>query len=330
MKSILQTESRQARLDGILEQATEFMHIEPLPENTIRLQIGDICCDLKISDSEVYDWLKRLYHEYETEQLPDITIQLDISNNLSLKKLEASVFKSRFMQWRGRDFRTTHGIMSGKFDPVHRLIMLKAEKNLGNPELKINHLNRLLTLAYYTGCKIKFDNKPPAMFMHSCGILRNGHALLFTGPSEVGKTTVARFCGKQDGEVISDEMVLVDRPAGNGNNACVRSAPMLGTFPPGRKLSSPLRCIFLLKQSNRTQANILSKTEVYTKLLRQVISPACIGQKDKKSIFSIMADFSAEISQAIPAYELEFQLDGEALWRVVGDIEKKLNIKEAR
>ena len=330
MKSIVQTDLRQARIDTIMDQAIEFMHIEPLPGNTIRLQIGDICCALKVSDSEVYDWLRRLYREYETEQLPDITIQLDITNRLSLEKLEASVFKSRFMQWRGRDFRTTHGIMSGKFDPERRLIMLKAEKNLGNPELKINHLNRLLTLAYYTGCKLKFDNKPPAMFMHSCGILRNGQALLFTGPSEVGKTTVARFCGKQDGEVISDEMVLVSRPAGNGSKAGVRSAPMLGTFPPGRKLSAPLNCIFLLKQSHRTQANVLTRTEVYTKLLRQVISPACIGQKDKKSIFSMMADFSAEIAQAIPVYELEFQLDGEALWRVVGDIEKKLNIKEGQ
>jgi hypothetical protein len=303
---------------------------ETSPLSSLRLQIGDVCCALGITDIEVYSWLKRLYHEYETDKSPDITVQLDTTDRLSLDRLEKSVFRSRFMQWRGRNFRTTHGIMSGKFDPVSRLIKIRAEKKLGNPQLRINHLNRLISLAYYTACKLKYNNVPPAMFVHSCGVLRHGGVFLFTGPSEVGKTTVARFCGEQDGEVINDEMVLVDRPGKNGGGMTVRGTPILGTFPPGRKISAPLRCIFLLKQSDRTQARALDQTEVYVRLLRQVISPACIGQKDKKTIYTIMADFSAEVVQAIPAYELEFQLDGDALWRTVADIEESLSKREAR
>jgi hypothetical protein len=299
------------------------------PEKVVRLQIGDICCALEILDFDIYNWIKRIFHEYETEQPPDLTIQLQATDRLSLEKLENSVFKSKFMQWRGRSFITTHGIMSGSFDPEHRMIKIKAEKKLGNPELKINHLNRLMSLAYYTGCKLKYDNIPPAMFVHSCGIFRNGQVFLFTGPSEVGKTTVARLCGKQDGEVVSDEMVLVHRPGKNGDVINVQSTPVLGTFPPGRKMIAPLRCIFFLKQADQTRATPVTKTDVYTRLLRQVISPACVGQKDKKTIYSMMADFSAEVAQNVPAYELEFKLDADALWRTVGDIEKTFSNTEA-
>jgi hypothetical protein len=56
--------------------------------------------------------------------------------------------------------------------------------------------------------------------------------------------------------------------------------------------------------------------------MRQIISPACVGQKDKRTIYSIMADFSDQVTAAIPVYELEFTLDGEALWQTVGDVQR--------
>jgi hypothetical protein len=328
MKSISEVEVYQSGRKTDSDLIIMPKYNESSSVNILRLQIGDICCALEIIDVEVYDWFKRLYHEYETEQPPDVTIQLEATDRLNPEKLENSVFKSKFMQWRGRNFKTTHGIMSGSFEPEHRLIKIKAEKMLGNPELKINHLNRLITLAYYTGCKLKYDNKPPAMFVHSCGILRHGQVILFTGPSEVGKTTVARLCGERDGEVINDEMVLVHRPGVSGNGIYVQSTPVLGTFLPGRRLLAPLRCVFFLKKADKTQAHPMSKTDVYTKLLRQIISPACIGQKDKKSIYTMMADFSAEVARTVPAYELEFQLDAGSLWRTVGDIEETSSSKE--
>ena len=314
-------------------EAEKYPEIElkldkPTDSNTILLQLGDICCALKCRDTEVYTRLQQLYREFETERPPDITIDLELTDRLSPEKLETSVFKSQFLQWGGTNFRTTHGIMSGKYDPARRFIKIKGERNLCNPDLKINHLNRLISLAYYSACKLKHNNIPPAMLVHTCGVVRNGRALLFTGPSGAGKTTVARLCGEQDGEVINDEMLLVSRPGKNDNVISVQSAPILGKFPPQRNVTAPLRCIILLKQGSSTQARRLDNTEAYIRFMRQIIAPACIGQKDKRTIYSMMADFSAQVTGVVPVYELEFTLNGESLWQTIGDIERTLDNKE--
>jgi hypothetical protein len=301
---------------------------QPSAENTLHLQLGDICCALKCPDAEIFSRLRQLYCEFETEQMPDITIELEATDRFSRKKLEMAVSRTKYIPKHGKAFRTSSKIISGQYDSIRRFIKITGERELANPDLKINHLNRLLSLAYYTACKEKFENIPPSMFVHTCGVLRNGRGLLFTGPSGAGKTTVARLCGEQDGEVINDEMLLVSRPGRIDNRVIVRSAPMLGTFSPQRNLTAPLRCIFLLKQGSQTITSRLKESDAYLRFMRQIISPACIGQKDKRTIFTMMADFSAQVTGAIPVYELEFNLDGASLWQTVRDLERTLDKKE--
>jgi hypothetical protein len=299
-------------------------------ENTLRIQLGDVTCALKCSDNDMYERLQKVYCEYETEQSPDITVELEASSRLPLEKLEAAVVKMKYIPINGKGFKTSNRLMSGHYAPARQYIKLKGERALLNPDLKINHLNRLLVLTYYTACKHKYDNTPPAMFVHTCGILRNGMALLFTGPSGAGKTTIARLCGAQEGELINDEMLLVSRPDESSNEIIIKSAPMLGEYSPRRNLNAPLRCIFLLKQGVNCSTHRLDKTEAYIKFIRQVVSPACIGQKDKKSIYSMMADFSVQVTGSIPMYELEFSLDVKSLWKTITDTEKLLDIRENR
>jgi hypothetical protein len=325
---VSETHLRQPEPEALKNSQRELRPGKPSADNTIRLQLGDICCALKCPDGEVYSRLQQLYREFETEHPPDIMIELEATDRLSLKKLEAALSKTKYLPKDSNSFQTSSKILAGEYDLARRFIKITGERNLANPDLKINHLNRLLSLAYYSACKVKYNNIPPAMLVHACGILRYGQALLFTGPGGSGKTTIARLCGKQDGEVINDEMLLVSRPGQNGNGINVRSAPILGAFPPQRNVTAPLRCIFLLKKGSKTLAHCLNRTEAYLRFMRQIISPACIGQKDKRTIFSMMADFSDQVTGTIPVYELEFTLDGESLWQTVGDIEGVLDKKE--
>jgi len=213
-------------------------------------------------------------------------------------------------------------VVDGQYDLTRGYIKITGERNLINPDMEGNHLNMLLSMAYYTGCKLKYGGCPPAMIVHSCGILRSGQALLFVGPSDAGKTTIAKLCGKRDGEVINDEMLLVWRSGQDGKGPAVESGPFLGKYPSRRSLKAPLRCIFQLKQSSKTGIRRVDRSQAYLKFMRQVITPAYIGQKDKRAVLSLMSDFSDEVIGAVPVYELEFNLDGKSLWRTLGELEK--------
>ncbi|MFH0914753.1 MAG: hypothetical protein V1849_05665, partial [Chloroflexota bacterium] len=119
-------------------------------------------------------------------------------------------------------------------------ITITGERSLVNPDREFNHLNQLLSLAYYSACKVKYDGQPPAFLVHSCGIVRDGKAVMFCGPCDAGKTTIARLCGEQYGQVINDEMLLVSRsPQGKGRLA-VQGVPIIGGFP--RRMKSRSLC----------------------------------------------------------------------------------------
>jgi len=292
--------------------------------NEIHLRLGGVSCSLSCRDAETsqkLEKIKRLYHNFLTQGPDDISVELSGTDNLSPEELNTALAGNKFIH-EENIFQSTSQAVAGQYDLNRGFIKITGERNLLNPDMECNHINQLLSLAYYTACKIKYNSDPPAMIIHSCGILRSGQALLFIGPSEAGKTTIARLCGKKDGEVINDEMLFVSRPDQEGIGFTVESGPFLGKFPSKRSLKAPLRYILQLKQGNKTGLRRIDRSEAYLKFMRQIITPAYIGQKDKRAILSLMSEFSDEITRSVPVYELEFTLDGKSLWRTVRELEK--------
>jgi len=295
------------------ESATKFEHM-------LSLQIGSICCELRCNDSETLQKLEKLYHNYLTDAEPDVTVELEVISRMSTSKLSSVLTRSRYMR-HGNSFRSSGRLLKGQYDMESRTVKITGEKALTDPYNKDNLLNQLISMSYYSACRMRYETNPPAMLVHACGILRNGRALVFTGPSEIGKTTIARLCSDRHGEVFNDEILLMSRPGSNGNGVIIQNTPILGDFLPGRNTTAPLRCIFMLKQNNRTAWRYLDKAEAYLRFMRQIIGPSCVGNYDKRTAYSIMADFSSEVVQAVPVYELEFNQDSNALWRITDELE---------
>lgn len=210
--------------------------------NTLALQIGSVCCALKCGDEKVYRRLKRLYHSFLTGQPADITLEFEELEHLHPEDPYLAHSESGHVRETGVSFPAAGQIAAGLTDPYHT-IGFNGERTPASPDyLDFKYLNRYFSLAYYTACQEKYGGNPPAMLVHACGVLRDGQALVFAGPSEAGKTTIARLCGEQDGEVINDEMLLISRPASNGGGINVQGAPMIGKFPPQRSVIRHTAC----------------------------------------------------------------------------------------
>ena len=290
-------------------------------KHTLGIQIGTINCALKCNDTEIFEKLQTLYHNYLTDEPADITLEIELTNHLSIDDLRSILTRSRYIH-QGNHFRSSGKLLKGQYDLENRIIKISGEKNLIDPDnTKLNLLNQLISMAYYAACKMICESNPPAMLVHSCGIFRNGQAFIFTGPSDIGKTTIARLCGDKHGEVFNDEMVLMSYPGSNGNGVYIQNAPILGELLPGRNFSAPLSRIFLLKQNNRTTYNYLDKAEAYLRFIRQIIAPSCVGDYDKRTAYSTMADFSSAIVRSVPVYELEFNLDKNSLWPLIDELD---------
>lgn len=293
------------------------------PNQIMSIEIGDVCCSLQCDDAEVFGDLKQLYSSFLSDKPPDISIELEVVDRLTPAEIEAALPNTRYTHEGGR-FKATNLIIAGEHDLAEHTLSMTIEKHLRDSDLKFILLNQLLSLAYYTACKLRYNGKPPALLVHSCGILRHGQALLFAGPCDAGKTSIARLCGEQYGQVLNDEMLLVSRPHHDNGALRVEGVPIIGGFPQRLNATAPLSCVLLLKQGKRTAVRCLDRMEAYLRFMRQIINPAYVGQRDRRTIYSLIAEFSDEVTRTTPFYELEFALDKESLWEVVEELERSL------
>jgi hypothetical protein len=231
------------------------------------IQIGSIRCAVVLKKREIYEDLQRLYGDFTVEGPADITIELEVTDLINPDEFKEALYNTVYTHDGGR-FWTTSQVVSGQYDLSSRHINITAERTLGDTNFEYNHLNRLMTMAYYSGCKVKHnDSTPPALLVHACGIIRNGKMVLFAGPSEIGKTTIARLCGDRHGDIVNDEMILVSRPSPGNPLIIGQGVPIIGKVPQKKNTSARLNYILLLKQSNETKVNNLDKSEIYLRLI---------------------------------------------------------------
>jgi hypothetical protein len=289
----------------------------------MRIEIGDVCCSLNCHDGDVLGNLKQLYRNFLSDKPADVIITLDVVDRLNADELEEALSQTS-LTLEGNHFVAAGLTLEGEFDIANRTLSMAVEKLLFNPCLEFKLMNRLFPMVYHTIYRAKYGGRPSAMLVHSCGILRRGQVLLFIGPCNAGKTTIAQLCGDQHGQVVNDEMLLVSWLHRGTGSLLARGVPIIGGISQRLNTEGLLRCILALKQSNRTTVRRLDRLEAYLRLIHQVLLPEQFGANNSHSSLSMTTEFSDYVTRMVPFYELEFTMDRTALWQVIEELEESL------
>jgi hypothetical protein len=141
--------------------------------------------------------------------------------------------------------------------------------------------------------------------VHACGVIADGHGLIFGGPSDVGKTTLARLWRGDGATLLNDDRVILRVDDGK---AQLSGSPWHGEEPEVRAQTVPLRAIFHLKQSRENKVRKLAGTEALAKLIATTVAPFYL----KESMERLLNSW-AQIVALVPSYVLEFTPDRRAL-----------------
>ena len=139
-------------------------------------------------------------------------------------------------------------------------------------------------------------------FLHSCGVVLDGHGLLFVGESGAGKSTAMdQFADVS--ELLCDDRNIVRRwPDG----VRVHGTWSHGSVPIVSAGSAPLRAIFFLRKAGQNEISPVSDTAAAVRgLIPRLIRPLATRDWWDKTL-----DLVEAIVREVPCYQLSFDLSG--------------------
>ena len=289
----------------------------------VRVRIGDVCCSITCPDERTADYINQRYVKFLSKKPADIRIKLDTVKRFSPRYLESLPPSLKHLKWGDQVAAICRVDGAGSSAPP-LCINITVERYQLTTRYEYKIMNTLLPVAYYTVQRRTYPDQLPAMVLHACGIIRNGRIIIFTGPSETGKTTIARFCGSEHGSLVNDEMLLLSGTGTSTGEYRAQGIPIIGGVPHHSSETAPPACVMMLKQAPRTAIRPLDRVEAYLRFIRQIIAPRELTRLDDdiKVILSETTRFADEFTKSVPFFELEFALDKEALWQAIEEIEE--------
>lgn len=154
--------------------------------------------------------------------------------------------------------------------------------------------------------------KNQSFLLHSAGVVNQGFAYLFSGPSYSGKTTVVRL--SDNFPILSDEIVAIKKLK---NIYFAYPTPFWGEFSlPGDKYKKSGRArikgiFFLERKSKKFHLKKLGLSQGLSRLLRNIL----FFSKDNFLIQEII-NLSTDFLHQVPSYELSF-LAEKSFWEKI-------------
>lgn len=161
---------------------------------------------------------------------------------------------------------------------------------------RIAHLNIdpvFVSLLALERREIEYD----AMVLHCAFMEWQGQAILFSAPSETGKTTQANLWQKHRGTtVVNGDRALLQRINGRWH---ARGWPVCGSSDVCHNRDVPIRAIVMLSQAPEDRAGPLAPMKAFT----QVYSQITVNRWNKKANLQVM-ELVEQLIGDVPVYHL--------------------------
>lgn len=137
------------------------------------------------------------------------------------------------------------------------------------------------------------------LVVHGATVEYDGMALLFTGHSGAGKSTIAAIAESAGAKVLSDDRSIVTV---QGSTPTVWGTPWHGTHRRGSPEAIPLTAMFLLAQAVENRTEPMSPARATGELLVRLIHPG-----SRPADMERLLDGVATVAERVPMAELRFR-----------------------
>lgn len=137
------------------------------------------------------------------------------------------------------------------------------------------------------------------VLLHAAGLVFQQHGYVFTGPSGVGKSTIAQMFASRRANVLSDERIVL---RSQNLDITIYGSPWVGSGEYAANASAPLTDLFVIAQAqNHHRITPLSTSTAVSQLLQQSFLP----RWDRHCVEQTL-DFLISVVSSVPCQSLEF------------------------
>jgi len=150
-------------------------------------------------------------------------------------------------------------------------------------------------------------------FIHSCGIADGEKGYVFTGPSEEGKSTIAKLSYPKT--VLSDELVLL-RKSNNGRKK-VYGTPFNGKLE-GINRGVDCKGIYFIEKNNTNEIIPISRMSAVVALMKEGVTGGFMSIDGIQRICTAPGYLSllTELLEGVPRYKMRFTRDS-SFWEAI-------------